>query len=173
MKKILSLTTILFIWNLGALADNKITITGKVLPSAVVGFESVDSETLGEDRFIDATIDLGEHEVDKFNTDALTASSKSIYIKTNIPSDGAVTIAITSNNGDDLKDSVSGKTIPVKYKIGSTELKTDGSSAVTIATEANSGTTAIDDKFTVEPNADDDQLAGTYGAELTVTISAS
>jgi hypothetical protein len=173
MKKILSLATILFLSSTTIGADNKITITGKILPSAVVGFEAVNTEALGDDKFIDATIDLGEHEVDDFNANALSESTRSIYVKTNIPTGGAVTIAINSNNGDDLKDSVSGETIPVKYKIGDTELKTDGSNAVTIATRANDGSSAIDDKFTVTPNADDDQLAGTYGAELTVTISAN
>ncbi len=173
MKKFLSLATVLLLWNSGVMADNKISITGKVLPSAVVGFDAVNGEKLGDDRFIDATIDLGAHEVDDFNSNALAASSRSIYVKTNIPAGGAVAIAITSNNGDDLKDSVSGETISVEYKIGSTKLSTDGSNPITIASKANTGSNAISDKFTVAPDADDDQVAGTYAADLTVTISAS
>jgi len=173
MKKLLSIVAIGALLSTGAIAENQITVSGKVLPSAVVGFSAVNGQTLGTDKFIDATIDLGAHEVDVFNTDA--ATSKDIFVKTNVATGHAVTMAITSNNGDTLKDTATGSTatIPVTYKVGNTALATDGTNPVTLANAANAGSQAITDKFTIATNAADDQLAGTYGAILTVTIVAN
>ena len=176
MKKLLSIAAVAALFSTGAMANNnQITINGTISPSAVVGFADVSGENLGTDKFIDATVDLGTHEVDVFNADALTASSQDIYVKTNVAS-GSVTMAITSDSADKttlVNAADSGVTIPVVYKIGTTALTPDGSDSATIATAANDGSTAIADKFTVTPSAATDQLAGTYGATLTVTISAS
>ena len=60
----------------------------------------------------------------------------------------------------------------VVYKVGDTTLATDASNSVTLATEASDGATAIANKFTVTPNASDNQIADRYKAELTVTITA-
>jgi len=171
MKKLLSIAAVAALLSIGAIADNTIDVSGEVLPSAVVGFADVSGETLGTDKFIDATINLGSHEVDAFNTDA--ATSKDIFVKTNIATGNTVTMAITSNNGDTLKDEVSGATIPVTYTVGNTALATDGTNPVTLANAANAGSQAITDKFTIATNAADDQLAGTYGATLTVEIIAN
>lgn len=174
MNKILSIAAVAALLSTGAIADNEITITGEVLPSAVVGFVDVSGQTLtGTDKFIDASIDLGTHEVNTFNADATTASSQSIYVKTNVATGHAVTMKIASENGNNLVDSVSGATIPVVYKIGTTELATDASNSATLATGANAGSTAINDKFTITPTAANDQLAGKYDATLSVTITAS
>ena len=176
MNKILSIAAVAALLSTGAIADNEITITGEVLPSAVVGFVDVSGQTLtGTDKFVDATIDLGSHEVDVFNNDALAASSSDIFVKTNIASaaDHIVTMAITDPNGGALKDAASDATIPVKYKVGETELNPSGTNTVTLATEANDGSSAIGKKFTVTPNATATQLAGTYGTTLTVAIVAN
>lgn len=173
MKKLLSIVAAATLLSTGAIADT-ITITGTVLPSAVVGFADVSAETLtGTDKFIDATIDLGAHEVDVFNADSLTASSKDIYVKTNVATGNLVTMAITADSNAGLKDTVSGEVITAVYKVGATALAVDGSNTATLTTTANAGSTAIADKFTVTTNADDDQLAGVYGTVLTVAIVAN
>ena len=171
--KLLSIAATAALLSTGAMAVNTINIGGEILPSAVVGFDAVNGETLGTDRFMDATIELGSHEVDAFNANALSASEQDIYVKTNIASGGSVTMAITSaNNGALVHADDSSITIPVAYKIGGTTLSTDGTSPVTIASAANDGSTATGDKFTVTPTAAADQLAGTYNDTLTVAIVA-
>ena len=173
MKNLLSIAAVTALLSTGAMADT-ITITGEVLPSAVVGFADVSGETLtGTDKFVDATIDLGIHEVDVFNSNSLTASSKSIFVKTNVATGNNVTMAITADSNGGLKDSVSGKVIPAVYKVGATTLLVDGSNTVTLASAANTGSTAIGDKFSVTTTADPDQLAGTYETVLTVAIVAN
>ena len=173
MKKLLSIAAVAALLSTGAMADDTITITGEVLPSAVVGFADVSGETLtGTDKFVDASIDLGSHEVDVFNGAATTASSRSIFVKTNVATGHPVTMKIVSENADNLVDAVSGATIPVVYAIGATTLATDGSNSATLATTANAGSTAIADNFTITPTAANDQLAGTYGSTLAVTIIA-
>jgi len=174
MKKLLSIVAVAALFSTGAIAENTITIGGSILPSAVVGFDPVNGETLGTDKFIDTDIQLGSHEVNAFNSGALDASNRSIFVKTNIASTGSVTMSINSGNANkNVLLDASGATIPVVYKIGATTLNPDASNTATIATEANAGSTAITDKFTITPNAAPDQLAGNYGATLTVTISAS
>ena len=177
MKKLLSIVAVAALFSTGAIADNKITIGGNILPSAVVGFADVSGQTLtGTDRFIDATINLGSHEVDAFNSGALAASSQSTFIKTNIATTGSVSMSINSANPDKttLVNAVdSTATIPVVYKIGTTNITPDGLTFVTIANTANAGSTAITDKFTITPSAAADQLSGTYGAVLTVAIVAN
>ena len=178
MKKILLSTIVVGLLSVNSMANNsEIAITGTVLPSAVVGFVDVSGEALTDtDKFIDATINLGSHEVDAFNSGALAASSQSIFVKTNIATTGSVSMSINSANPDKttLVNAVdSTATIPVVYKIGTTNITPDGLTFVTIANTANAGSTAITDKFTITPSAAADQLSGTYGAVLTVAIVAN
>jgi len=63
MKKILLSTIVVGLLGVNSMADEIITATSEVLPAAVIEFVDMGGETLNaNDRFLDATIDLGTTE---------------------------------------------------------------------------------------------------------------
>jgi len=113
MKKILLSTIVVGLLGVNSMADDKITVTGSVLPAAVVGFVDVSGETLNvNDRFIDATIDLGTTEL---NSNFGTIVNH-FHVKSNNPS--GVQISITPHAGEDASGALTGTTgkrVPVTY----------------------------------------------------------
>ena len=168
MKKILLSTIVVGLLGVNSMADT-ITVEGSVLPAAVVGFADVSGETLNaNDRFIDATINVGTTELNSnFGTIA-----NHFYVKSNNPN--GVQISITPHAGEDTSGALTGATgerVPVTYYLdGFTQYNMNISPTVTLTSGATDGT--VQGKtFAVAPNIPSNQTAGIYDTVLDVTIT--
>ena len=161
------LTIILFVGFVGvnAMADDTITISGTVLPAAVVGFSDVSGETLNaNDRFIDATIDMGTTEL---NT-PFTTITKKFYTKSNNPN--GVQIKIKPHAGENASGdltSSTGEILNVNYLFNFNNYTMD--STVTLTTEDTAGDTAGYTFMTI-PHRPTTQTAGIYDTVLDVAV---
>lgn len=152
-----------------AMAEDTITISGTILPSAVVGFSDVSGETLNEnDRFLDAIIDLQTAEPDA----SFTVPSKNFYVKSNNPN--GVQVSITPHTGENangyLTRTTGAETLSAQYYIGGfSTYSMSASPTIALTTEATDGTTE-EKSFAIVPTIPETHTAGIYDTVLDVTI---
>jgi len=170
MKKIICNLFLLSLLSLNSVADDgTITITGKILPSAVVGFEQVDAIALSSnDLFKDATIDFGSSELEG----GFDAVEKNFYVKSNNPN--GVTIKIEPNAGEHSGGGLTGENgevIGVNYYFDGLNTYTMGDT-ITLTEDASDGSTE-GKSFAFAPNntSGSSYQAGIYDTLLNVTIS--
>lgn len=170
MKNIF-LTIIIVVGLVGvdAIADDKITISGTVLPAAVIGFSDVSGETLNaNDRFLNATIDMGTTEP---NT-AFSTISNHFYVKSNNPN--GVQISITphaTENTNGWLTGANGETLGATYFLdGFTQYSMSDSPIVSLTTGATNGQTQ-GKTFVISPSVPINHTAGIYNTVLDVKIT--
>ena len=164
------LTIILLVGFVGvnAMADDTITISGTVLPAAVVGFSDVSGETLNaNDRFMDATIDMGTDEPNE----GFTITPKYFYVKSNNPNGISISITPhTSENSSGFLTGETGEVLSLQYFIdGFSNYSMSASPAVSLTDTATNGTEK-GKSFSIVANIPDTHTAGVYDTVLDVTV---
>lgn len=193
MKKLLSIAAIAALMSSGVqAADGTTDVELTVLPSAVVGFSAVNTQTLGEDTFVthSAGITLGSRELG-----AETATETSVYVRSNAVGSIRMTVADTTNegdlriyttsggldtfttNGDDTLDAANKVAMAYTYtETGQTtqNIAVDGTTPVNLMTGTNTGDTLVG-IFSAKPTlpANGLKLAGNYKTTLTFSVVAN
>jgi len=158
----------------GTYTENKIKITMEVLPSAIVGFETIADSHI-DTKFIGAEIDLGQYKPGELTS--FSIFELPLFIKTNIDNAAGqqVTIDIDSVDDGKLLHTNGTDSIPMLYKIGATAINLSGADPITIATDINDGSVATDVKFSAivdTLSVGSIKRAGVYERTLDVTIAA-
>lgn len=160
---------LLFLFSFMSFADDQITITGTILPSAIVGFEKVDGIALSAvDTFQDTKIDFGSSELGS----GFDAIPKNFYVKSNNPN--GVSIKIEADAGEHSGGGLtgeSGEVIGINYYFNGFSTYSLGDTIV--LTEAPTDGSEKGKAFAFAPNNTSGVTyrAGTYSTVLRVTIS--
>lgn len=167
-KNILKLL-LLSLFSVNSFADGDITVTGTILPSAVVGFEKVDGIALSAvDTFKNSEIDFGSSELGG----GFDAVSKNFYVKSNNPNGVSVKIEADAgqHSGGGLTGE-SGEVIGVNYYFNGFNTYNLGDTIV--LTEEPTDGSEQGKAFTFAPNNTSGVTyrAGSYTTVLKVTIS--
>ena len=167
-KSFLTVMLVMGVVGVNSMADDTITISGTVLPAAVVGFSDVSSETLNEnDRFIDAVINIGTGEPNE----GFTVTPSHFYVKSNNPN--GVSISITPHTGENSSGHLTGETgeiLGMQYFIGGFNSYSMSSSPTVSLTTGPTNGTEEGKSFSIVANVPDTQTAGIYDTVLDVTV---
>lgn len=168
-KSFLSILIVMGLVSINSMANDSITISGTVLPAAVVGFSDVSGQTLNaNDRFMDATIDMGTTELNS----QFTTITNHFYTKSNNPN--GVQISITPHAGENANGwltGANGETLSATYYLdGFNQYNVATSPTVTLTSGATDGTTQ-GKTFVISPSVPNTQTAGIYNTVLDVTIT--
>ena len=174
MKRLLS--SVLVVGLLGVVganaADNEIVLEGTVTAGAVVGFEDVSSESLGNGstaviKFKDpgAAIDFGQ----KAPGETFDAITKDLYVKTN--NGAGVTMEITDATNSGNLAHTDGDTIAVTYELMSSAYTVGTTGAVDLVTAVNDGSSSVGTLKMTPAQLTAIQKAGDYRTTLSVTIA--
>ena len=169
MNKYILKLVLFFLFSINIFADDKITITGTILPSAVVGFVDVSGINLSSiDTFRNSEIDFGSSELGG----GFNALSKNFYVKSNNPN--GVSIKIEPDAGEHSGGGLTGETgeiIGINYYFNG--LNTYNMGDTIILTETHTNGSEKGKAFLFAPNNTSgvNYTAGTYSTVLKVTIS--
>ena len=183
MKKLLLMPLMVTALFTGANADDSITQTLTILPSAVVQFGTpiaAGVNTGGTDKFIDYTINFGSKELG-----TSPSHQVNVYVQTNVEATKKVQMTITDDThaGKLATTDAAAVDIDMAYAFGflGSEVAITLGTAFDLTTGANNGGTAATGatpatgsvgSFTATPTLASDQLAGVYGTTLAVAIRA-
>jgi len=168
MKKVILMV---IIFSKAIIADGTMTITGNILPSATVGFETITENLIDDKRFFKgADIDVGVFSLGE----VIPPVTKDIFVKTNIPTGVNMKIINQKNYLKSYLTDASDNNLKMKYKLMGVNYDMTNPTTRALCNSIKDGSISVG-TFVVEQyqTTSADQTPSTYSATFNVEITAN